>query len=342
MTDRPRSTPPLTPGNLHLPGAPESAITPAPATELAAVAERAREYARASRSPATRAAYRKQWRRYAAWCRAHGATPLPATAAVVALYLTQWADEGAAVATMAQALSAISVAHAASGEPSPRALPAVREVWQGIRRTRGVAQRQAAPVGPDALRAMVRAMGGGAWLAGLRDRALLLLGFAGAFRRSELVALDVADIAADGDGLRVTIRRSKVDQEGAGATLGVPYGSDPLTCPVRALRDWLGAAGIAEGAVFRGVRRGDRLTDKRLDGGTVGRILRRAAKRAGIPLERLSGHSLRAGLATTAAKAGKRADVIARQGRWRSTQMVARYVRDADIFGDNAASGIGL
>lgn len=154
-----------------LPGAPEVSIEPASISYIETTTDRAREYAKASRSPATRRAYGKQWRWFTAWCEARGVTPQPASGVVVALYLTSWADEGAAVATMAQGLSAISVAHTAAGEPSPRVAPEVREVWQGIRRTQGVAQRQAARVGPDELRAMIRAMGRRSWVPGLRDRA---------------------------------------------------------------------------------------------------------------------------------------------------------------------------
>lgn len=312
-------------------------VSPTTALALSATAASAKAYAAAARSDNTRRAYATQQAGYCSWCAAHGAPELAQES--VALYLTARSDAGASIATCAQALAAVCALFARAGEPSPRTAALVREVWQGIRRVRGVAQQQATPVTPEQLRRMVRASKG---LAGARDRALLLLGFAAALRRSELVALDVADIRDDADGLVITIRRSKTDQEGTGRTVGVPFGSDKLTCPARALREWLTAAGITEGAVFRGVRRGDRLTLNRIDGRDVARIIQRAAKRARVPVEHLSGHSLRAGLATAAAKAGKPAHVIAKQTGHKSLAMVARYIRDASLFDDNAAAGIGL
>jgi integrase len=160
--------------------------------------------------------------------------------------------------------------------------------------------------------------------------------------RSELVALDVAHARFMADGIELQIDRSKTDQEGAGELVGVPFGSDRATCPVRSLSAWLEEAGIDEGAIFRSITRhariGARLTDR-----SVARIVKRTALAAGLDPAPYSGHSLRAGLATSAAKAGKRDRAIMKQGRWRSRAMVDRYVRDATLIDDdNAASGIGL
>lgn len=313
-----------------------AAVSPAPLASLAAVADRAQAFAAAARSSSTRRVYAVQRKSYSAWCREHGAPELRAES--VALYLAARADQGASVATLAQALAALSESFAAAGEPSPRAATVVRETWAGIRRTLGVAPRQAAPVLPEHLRAMVPALP--PTLAGLRDRAVLLLGFAGAFRRSELVALDVADVRESGDGLVVVIRRSKTDQLGQGREVGIPYGSTPATCPVRAFRAWLAAAGVTEGAVFRSVR--NELVGERLSGRDVARIVQRSAKGAGLEPSGFSGHSLRAGLATAAARAGKSASSIAATTGHKSHAMVARYVRAAGLFDDNAAAGVGL
>ncbi|MEZ4339082.1 MAG: site-specific integrase [Sandaracinaceae bacterium] len=177
---------------------------------------------------------------------------------------------------------------------------------------------------------------------GKRDRALLTLGFAGAFRRSELVALDVEDLRFAGEGIEVLIRRSKTDQEAEGAEVGIPFGSDPATCPVRSTRAWLEDAMHGADALFRSVSRHGRVGG-RLSGRDVARIVKRAALRAGLDPADFAGHSLRAGLATSAAKAGKNDRAIMRQGRWRSRAMVDRYVRDAKLLDeDNAAAGIGL
>ncbi len=299
----------------------------------------AQAFARAANAVATQRAYRADWRAFETWCTSRGLASLPAGGTTVALYLSARADDGRRVATLARSLAAITWAHKAAGLASPVREAAVREVLKGIRRTRGVAQRQAAPLLPGQLRTMVAALPQD--LRGARDRALLLLGFAGAFRRSELVALDVEDLAAVDGGLEVTIRRSKTDQEGRGRKVGVPRGGEPATCPVRAVRTWLDAGGLSTGPVFRRIR-GAGVGAERLRPYEVVRSVKRAAEAAGLDASLLSGHSLRAGLVTAAAKAGKPAHVIMKQTGHRSVAMVNRYTRDADLFSDNAAKGIGL
>lgn len=305
---------------------------------LEGVAESAQRRLAASKSENTRRAYRADASAFAAWCRAHGFSPMPATPETVLLYANALADAGKKPATIRRAITSVSVAHKAANVESPCVHPLVRDGLRGIRRELGTAQRQAPPVSPDALRAMVRTLGSDA--RSLRDRALLVLGFAGAFRRGELASLRVADLAFDAAGLTVTVRRSKTDQEGTGERVGVPYGSDPRTCPVRTVRAWLDAAGIVEGFAFRSITNAGRVTAEAVTGHTVNRAIQRAAKAAG--LSGFSAHSLRAGLATTAAKAGKSDRAIMKQGRWKSRTMVDRYVRDASLFTDNAAQGIGL
>lgn len=169
-----------------------------------------------------------------------------------------------------------------------------------------------------------------------------MLGFAAALRRSELVALDVEDVTFTDQGLEVIIRRSKTDQESAGTKICVPYGSSPKTCPVRTLRPWLEAAGVTGGAIFRSVNKGGRMAARRLTPGDVTRVVKRAARACGLDSTKLAGHSLRAGLATAAAQAGKNERAIMAQGRWRSVSVARRYIRDAGLFDDNAAAGIGL
>jgi site-specific recombinase XerD len=174
-----------------------------------------------------------------------------------------------------------------------------------------------------------------AMLAGLRDRALLLLGFAAALRRSELVALDVEDLHFDAArGLLVTVRRSKADQEQEGAEVAVPYAQDPDRCAVRSLRRYLDAARIHHGPVFRQMRRGDNLTDRRLSDQSVALILKRRAEAAGVPPALLSGHSLRAGYATAAAAAGVEERKIANVARHRNLPVLRGYIRAATAFDD--------
>jgi integrase len=178
--------------------------------------------------------------------------------------------------------------------------------------------------------------------AGCRDRALLLLGFAGALRRSELVGLDVADVSEGTDGLTVRLRRSKTDQEGAGRTIGVPYGSNPITCPVRAWRGWLEVSGIAEGPAFRPVDRHGHIGATRLSAPAVALVLKRHAARAELDPGEVAGHSLRAGLATSAAVAGVPERVIAEQTGHKGTAMLRRYIREGSLFRENAAGAVGL
>ncbi len=200
-----------------------------------------------------------------------------------------------------------------------------------------------APALADDVRAMVAALP--ETTAGARDRALLLLGFAGALRRSELVALDVADVdttRAAREGLVVTVRRSKTDQEGAGQVVGLPRGQHAETCPDRALAAWLELAGIAAGPIFRAVDKAGRVRRTRLSGYDVARIVKRAAERAGLDPARYAGHSLRAGLATSAAIAGAEERDIMRQTRHQSVTVARRYIRDGSLFRRNAAGTVGL
>jgi len=203
----------------------------------------------------------------------------------------------------------------------------VRDVMQGIRRTLGVAPHPKAAVRVGELQAMLAATP--ETLLGLRDRALLLVGFASALRRAELVSLNVGDVVNGPDGLTITLRRSKNDQDGAGRVIGVPFGSAPATCPVRALAAWLTAAALTEGPIFRGVSRHGALLG-RLSGRGVARVVQRGAAATGLAASAFGGHSLRAGLATAAATAGKSEHAIMKQTGHRSVTMVRRYTGAAN------------
>jgi integrase len=305
--------------------------------EVREAAESARAYAADARSEATRRAYSGDWATFEGWCGSRGLPALPASPETVALFLAARADAGLKVATITRSLAAISEAHRVAGQPSPRSAREVREVLKGIRRRLGVAQTQKAPILGSSLRTIVAGLGPS--LLDVRDRALLLVGFNGAFRRSELVALDVADLEFTDDGLAVTLRRSKTDQAGAGRKVGLPFGSEPGTCPARALKAWLSAAAIETGAVFRSVNRHGRMGG-RLSPGSVARTVKARVAAVGLDPAGFAGHSLRAGLATSAAKAGKSATAIMKQTGHKSVAMVARYIRDAELFTDNAAAGL--
>jgi integrase len=306
--------------------------------ELAGTIDEAREYVARAKANNTLRAYRSDWQDFCAWCDRHGLPALPATEEAVALYLTDLAKTHRA-STLQRRLSSIAQAHKAAGFPSPTK-GRVSLVWAGIRRAKGTAPEGKAPALVADIRRMVATLGED--LAGRRDRALLLVGFAGALRRSELIGLDVADVAFMDEGLVVTLRRSKTDQEGQGTKLGIPYGSRPQTCPVRALRAWLEAAGITGGPVFRPVNRWGQVLPGRLTGTAVALIVKRCAKAAGLDPARYAGHSLRAGLATSAAQAGAPERIIMAQTRHKSLPMVRRYIREGSLFRENAAAVVGL
>ncbi len=264
---------------------------------------------------------------------------LPASPKTVVCYVADLAKV-AKPATIDLRLAAISAAHRAAGHDTPTKEEAVRLVRRGVRRTLGTAQRQVRPVTVPELRTMFQGLGTDP--GGCRDRALLLLGFAGALRRSELVGLDLADVTEGADGLTVHLRRSKTDQEGAGRTVGIPFGSNPVTCPVRAWRAWLELSSITEGAAFRPVDRHGHIGTTRLSGQAVALVLKRHAARAGLDPAEVAGHSLRAGLATSAAAAGIPERVIAEQTGHKGMAMLRRYIREGSLFRENAASAVGL
>ena len=303
------------------------------------VDEQLQAYLRAARAPNTLKAYRSDWSEFTAWCALRGVEPLPASPETLARYLVELA-EVAKVSTIGRRISSVAQAHRAAGMAAPSDDPQLRAVWAGIRRTHGAAVDRAAPLTVGLLRQTIDALPLG--LAGTRDRALLLVGFAAALRRSELVALDVEDLVQVPEGLVLTKRRSKTDQEGAGEQLGVPYGSNPSTCPVRAVDAWCQQARLSDGALFRPIDRHGRLGPGRLGAAAANRLVQRAAARAGLPPGRYSAHSLRAGLATSAANAGVSERAIMNQTGHRSLVVARGYIRQGTLFVDNAAAQVGL
>jgi integrase len=287
------------------------------------------EYIRASKAENTLRGYRNDWRHFCAWCASHAVYSLPANPETVAAYIAECAGR-LKPGSIQRRLNAIAEAHKATGWESPTHHAIVANTMKGIRRTLGTAPVQKAAAFTDDIRAMVDATGAG--LIGVRDRALVLLGFAGAFRRSELVGLDVEDCAFGRDGLTVTLRRSKIDQQAAGRKVGIPYGSNPDTCPVRTVQSWIEAAGINAGALFRSLNRHGQVQPHGLSGIDVARVAKKLAGRAGLDAATYAGHSLRAGHATSAAIAGASERSIMRQTGHRSVQMVRRYIRDGSLF----------
>jgi site-specific recombinase XerD len=310
---------------------------PALPAALTAPLRLAADFAKASKAPATQAAYGSDFRIFEDWCAARGLSALPATAAALCGFLADEAAAGKRASTLGRRLAAIRYFHRAAGHDTPTGDEKVRAVLSGIRRTIG-----AAPVRKRAATSdMVIAMSAtGTSLRALRDRAIILLGFAGAFRRSELVALDVDDLEEAPEGLLVTIRRSKTDQEGIGRKVAIPRGE--IACPVTALRAWLEAAGITEGAIFRRVlnKRAQRVADRRLAARNVATIVKAAAAKLGLGASAFAGHSLRAGFVTSAVKRGANLIKITDVTGHRSLEMLKTYSRDAEAFVGHAGAGL--
>jgi site-specific recombinase XerD len=306
--------------------------------DIQALVDAAKAFAGNSKAPNTWKAYKSDWRGFAAWCRSSGFVSLPARPEAVALYVSHLASLGRKTATTSRHLVSISQAHRLAGFPSPTSTAQVTETMKGIRRSLGVRQQQKAPVYNENLRAMVQDLGHD--LLSLRDRALLLTGFATAARRSELVNLNVEDLSFVADGVMVVIQKSKTDQEGHGHTIGVPSGSSPITCPVRALRAWLEAADLKTGPVFRPVGRWGRVSTKRLSAKAVARLVKKYVEAIGFDARSYGAHSLRSGLASSAARAGRSEASIMRITGHKSVNMVRRYIRAGSLFLDCASAGL--
>lgn len=308
---------------------------------LRELAKKAKAYADESHSPRTRKEYAKQWAAFQAFAASAGAPSLPASPETLAGYLTHMAGEGYKVSTMELALAAISHFHAQADQESPRGRKMAKAVFRGIRRKLGTAQTRKAPLLVSQVKRLLGVLPDG--LAGLRDRALILLGSTTGMRRSELVALTVEDLRFVPEGLLVTLPWSKTDQEGKGSVKPVPHGDNPETCAVTAVRAWLEASRLTEGPVFRRVyRQGRTVGEKRMAPASIAWLVKRYAKAAGLDPALFSGHSFRAGFVTNAAKAGKLERDIMKQTGHTSVQMLRRYIREAELWDNPAAKGIGF
>jgi integrase len=309
---------------------------PAPRAALAIAKSKA--YQAAADAPATLRAYAADLAHFKVWCEAHGFRPMPASPETVGAYLAA-AGLGYALPTLRRRVAAIARAHRIAKQPLDTRHPAIRETLRGIARTHGEPARRSAALTTDEIRRLVEVCGDD--LAGLRDRTLLLIGFAGALRRSELVGLDVAQVRPTSSGLRLLIPRSKTDAAGEGAEIGITRGVREDTCPVRALRAWLRAAKIADGPVFRRITQWGTVGTNRLHPDAVRQILARRAAAAGIKgtrLEPVTPHGIRAGFVTTAYRNGVPDEEIMGHTRHRSLTTMRSYVRRAKL-GSASPSG---
>jgi site-specific recombinase XerD len=293
------------------------------------------DLAKAEKAASTRKAYGTDYRLFKAWCDAKGVSSLPAAPETVAAYIAAEAQT-AKPSTISRRVAAIRYAHKLAGIQTPTDAEGVKATMRGIRRTFGSARNKKAPAVAAKMLGMVATAPDS--LTGLRDRALLLLGFAGAFRRSELVALDVVDLEETETGMLVTIRGSKTDQERQGETIAIARGD--IACPVKALREWLDAAGIEAGPLFRPINKAGTVAACRLTCRSVANIVKAYAGRAGFDASTFSGHSLRSGFLTSAAGKGASIFKMMDVSRHKSVDTLRGYVRDAELFKDHAGAGL--
>lgn len=299
--------------------------------------ETVERYLRSQHAAATRRAYASDWQIFVSWCASRGLPALPASPEAVALFLGVEAHAGRCPATIARRAAAIRLAHRAQDCESPTNSEVVKATMRGIRREHGTTKVQKAPALATHIRSMA-ALTNRATLTGLRDRALLLLGFAGALRRSELVGLRVEDLKETPRGLQLTIRRSKTDQEGAGENVPVVRGGE--FCPVKAVKAWREAAAITTGPLFRRVRRGAQLGDKALNPYAVALIIKKYAARLGLDPRAFAGHSLRSGFLTSAAMNRASLFKLREVSRHKSLNRLQVYVHQAEAFDDHAGEGL--
>lgn len=299
------------------------------------------EFAALADAPNTQRAYLSDWKHFLSWCKKQNRSPLPIDPDSLALYLRYCAEkERLKISTVERRLAAISEAHSRNKFQSPSSEWVVRNTMKRLRRELGTPARGKNPILISDLRKMVKLCPD--TLAGMRDKAVLLIGFAAALRRSDIVNLDVEDISKADEGLVLMIRRGKTDQKRRGRKIGVPFGQDPLTCPVKALCGWLEAAHIFEGPVLRSVNKFDHPSPNRLSDGVVADIVKKYCAKIGKRISLFSGHSLRAGFATSAAIAGASERSIQKQTGHQSLLILRRYIREAEMFRDNAFSKLGL
>ena len=300
--------------------------------ELREEIARAADYSRLQHAGATIEAYERDWEIFTAWCAERELQPMPAAPQVIATFLASEAERGMKPSTVGRRLAAVRYIHAAEDHEIPMT-GALKAVLAGIRRSHGTAPDKKAAATDDIVRRMADACT--LDLTGKRNRAIILLGFATALRRAELAALELSDIAAHPEGVLVTLRRSKTDQEGRGQQVAVPRMEDARYCAVAALETWLTAARIEEGPLFRRFYRNGAIGKRALSSRAVANLIKELAAAIGEDPADYSGHSLRAGYATSAARQGHDALRIAQQTRHSRLDSVQGYVREANAFADH-------
>jgi len=289
-------------------------------------------------------AYKSDFKDFASFCVKNGFKSLPSEPKIVSLYLTSLSIKDIKISTIKRRLVSIGVIHKLKGHYLDTKHPVIIENLMGIKRKKGSLQRGKKPILINQLKAIVNVINEEKIkkIKKLRDKTLILIGFAGGFRRAELVSIDYEDLEFVPEGVKIVIRKSKTDQFGEGMIKGLPYFSNSSYCPVLHLKKWLELVNIKSGPIFRRFKKNFKLSHNRLTDQTVALLLKSHLAAAGIENKNYSGHSLRSGFATVSAEFGADERSIMAMTGHKTTQMVRRYIREANIFKNNALNKIKL
>jgi site-specific recombinase XerD len=287
-------------------------------------------------------AYKSDYRDFGLFCAQNGFKSLPADPKIVSLYLTHLSTKNAKISTLKRRLVSIGVIHKLKGHYLDTKHPSIIENIMGIKRRKGSIQKGKKPLLINNLKQIIDVIDShnNEEIKKFRDRSLILIGFSGGFRRNEIVSLDYEDLDFVTEGLKINLRRSKTDQFGEGAVKGLPYFDNSQYCPVLSLKKWIEVSNIKSGPLFRRFAKGSKLTESRLTDQTVALLIKEYLKLAGIDSKNYSGHSLRSGFATSAAESGAEERSIMAMTGHKSTEMVRRYIKEANLFKNNALNKI--
>ena len=313
-------------------------------TDLKALQEETLLNLQSSKANNTVRAYKSDFNDFELFCTQNGFKSLPSNPKVVSLYLTQLSTKEIKISTLKRRLVSIGVIHKLKGHYLDTKHPSIVENIMGIKRRKGSAQRGKKPILINNLKTIINVIDNKniEKIKKLRDRSIILIGFSGGFRRNEIVSLDFDDLEFVSEGLKIRLRRSKTDQFGEGFVKGLPYFDNSEYCPVLSLKNWIKLSNIESGPLFRRFSKGSKLTENRLTDQTVALLIKKYLKLAGIDNKNYSGHSLRSGFATSAAESGAEERTIMAMTGHKSTEMVRRYIKEANLFKNNALSKIKI
>jgi site-specific recombinase XerD len=299
---------------------------------------------KSSKAENTVRAYKSDFNDFGLFCAKNGFKSLPTEPKIVSLYLTYLSTKDSKMSTLKRRLVSIGVIHKLKGHYLDTKHPSIIENIMGIKRRKGSVQKAKKPILISNLKEIINVIDKQQIekIKKLRDRSIILIGFSGGFRRNEIVSLNYEDLDFVKEGLKITLRRSKTDQFGEGSLKGLPYFDSPEYCPVVSVQNWLNLSEINSGPLFRRFTKGSKLSEKRLTDQTVALLIKEYLELTGIDSKNYSGHSLRSGFATSAAEAGAEERSIMAMTGHKSTEMVRRYIKEANLFKNNALNKIKL